>query len=91
MRQAICHVNDFMKLRGGASMSCSCRRPCTSASPCHRPSPPALPGSFWLTCAKNKADTPAETTALYGMAGTVEGKGQMTEIMNGFFDYLYSL
>ena len=41
--------------------------------------------------ARSKAGTTAETTALYGMAGTVEGNRQMTEIMCGFFDYLYSL
>jgi hypothetical protein len=41
--------------------------------------------------ARKSAGTTAETTALYGMAGTVEGNRQMTEIMYGFFDYLYAL
>ena len=33
----------------------------------------------------------AETTALYGLAGTIEGNQQITELIFGFFDYLYSI
>ena len=38
-----------------------------------------------------KAGTVAETTALYGLAGTLEGNQQVTEMVFGLFDYLYSV
>jgi len=41
--------------------------------------------------AKAKAGTVAETTALYGLAGTLEGNRQVTELIYGVFDYLYSV
>ena len=41
--------------------------------------------------AKSKAGTVAETTALYGLAGTLEGNQQVTEMVFGLFDYLYSV
>ena len=41
--------------------------------------------------AKTKAGTAAETTALYGLAGTLEGNQQVTELIYGVFDYLYSV
>ena len=41
--------------------------------------------------AKSKAGTVAETTALYGMAGTIEGNQQVTEMIFGYLDYLYSV
>lgn len=41
--------------------------------------------------AKSKAGTVAETTALYGLAGTIEGNQQVTELVFGLFDYLYSV
>ena len=41
--------------------------------------------------AKSKAGTVAETTALYGLAGTVEGNQQVTELIYGVFDHLYSV
>jgi glutamate/tyrosine decarboxylase-like PLP-dependent enzyme len=44
-----------------------------------------------LDYAKSNAGTVAETTALYGMAGTLEGNQQITELVFGFFDYLYSV
>jgi glutamate/tyrosine decarboxylase-like PLP-dependent enzyme len=44
-----------------------------------------------LDYAKSNAGTVAETTALYGMAGTIEGNQQITELVFGFFDYLYSV
>ena len=39
--------------------------------------------------AKSKAGTVAETTALYGLAGTLEGNQQVTEMIRGLFDHLY--
>jgi glutamate/tyrosine decarboxylase-like PLP-dependent enzyme len=41
--------------------------------------------------AKSKSGTVADTTALYGMAGTLEGNQQVTELIYGVFDYLYSV
>ncbi len=41
--------------------------------------------------ARSKAGTVAETTALYGLAGTVEGNQQVAELIYGVFDYLYSV
>jgi glutamate/tyrosine decarboxylase-like PLP-dependent enzyme len=41
--------------------------------------------------ARSKAGTVAETTALYGLAGTLEGNQQVTELIFGVFDYLYSV
>lgn len=41
--------------------------------------------------ARSKAGTVAETTALYGLAGTVEGNQQVAELIFGVFDYLYSV
>ena len=44
-----------------------------------------------LDYAGANAGTVAETTALYGLAGTIEGNQQVTELVFGFFDYLYSV
>ncbi len=41
--------------------------------------------------AQTKVGTAAETTALYGLAGTLEGNQQVTELIYGVFDYLYSV
>ncbi len=41
--------------------------------------------------AKSKTGTVAETAAIYGLAGTVEGNQQVTELIYGVFDYLYSV
>jgi glutamate/tyrosine decarboxylase-like PLP-dependent enzyme len=41
--------------------------------------------------AKSKAGTVAETTALYGLAGSLEGNQQVTELVFGLFDHLYSV
>ncbi len=44
-----------------------------------------------VSYAKSKAGTVAKTTALYGLAGTMEGNEQVTELIFGFFDYLYAV
>ena len=93
----IYHLNDFMKTRGWRfnvlqlppALHFCVTMPQTFA--------PGVAGQFLadlregVAYARDKAGTTAETTALYGMAGTVEGNRQMTEIMYGFFDYLYAL
>ena len=41
--------------------------------------------------ARSKAGTVAETAALYGLAGTIEGNQQVAELIYGVFDHLYSV
>lgn len=41
--------------------------------------------------ARSKAGTVAQTTALYGLAGTMEGNQQVKEMILSLFDYLYSV
>ncbi len=41
--------------------------------------------------AKTKEGEVAETTALYGIAGSIEGNQQVTELMYGFLDHLFSV
>jgi glutamate/tyrosine decarboxylase-like PLP-dependent enzyme len=41
--------------------------------------------------AKTKKGTTAETTALYGLAGTLEGNQAVNEILCGVFDLMYSI
>jgi sphinganine-1-phosphate aldolase len=41
--------------------------------------------------AKSKEGEVAQTTALYGMAGSIEGNKQMTEIVFGVLDHLFSV
>jgi glutamate/tyrosine decarboxylase-like PLP-dependent enzyme len=41
--------------------------------------------------ARSKAGTMAATTALYGVAGSLEGNQQIVEMIYGLFDYLYGV
>ena len=41
--------------------------------------------------ARSKAGTVADTTALYGVAGSLEGNQQIVEMIYGLFDYLYGV
>lgn len=41
--------------------------------------------------AKSKSGTVAETTALYGMAGTVESNQIVSELLYGYLDYFYTV
>jgi len=41
--------------------------------------------------AKEKAGTPAETAAIYGIAGSLEGNQAVTEMVFGLFDHLYAV
>ena len=91
------HVNDFMKTRGW-------RFNCLQLPPalhfCITMPQTSLPGvaEKWVqdlqegvVYAKEKSGTQAETTAIYGLAGTPEGNQQVTEMVLGVFDYLYSI
>jgi glutamate/tyrosine decarboxylase-like PLP-dependent enzyme len=93
----IYHVNDFMKTKGW-------RFNCLQLPPAMHFCV-TMPQTFvpdvakhmirdlkeGVEYAKSKAGTTAQTTALYGLAGTIEGNEQVTELVFGFFDYLYAV
>ena len=91
------HINDFMKSRGWRFNVLQLPPALHFCVTMPQTFTPGIAGEFLkdlregVTYALAKSGTTAETTALYGMAGTVEGNRQMTDIMYGFFDYLYSL
>ena len=93
----IYHVNDFMKNRGWRFNVLQLPPALHFCVTMPQTFTPGVAGQFLadlregVAYARDKAGTTAETTALYGMAGTVEGNRQMIEIMFGFFDYLYAL
>lgn len=91
------HVNDFMKTKGW-------RFNCLQLPPamhfCVTMPQTAVGGiaermisdlKEGVEYAKSRAGTVADTTALYGLAGTLEGNEQITELVFGFFDYLYTV
>jgi len=93
----IYHVNDFMQTKGW-------RFNCLQLPPamhfCVTMPQTAVPDiaermasdlKEGVEYAKSKAGTVAQTTALYGLAGTLEGNEQVTELVFGYFDYLYSV
>jgi len=93
----IYHVNDFMKARGW-------RFNCLQLPPAMHFCV-TMPQTFvadianrmirdlkeGIDYAKSKAGTVANTTALYGLAGTIDGNEQVTELVFGYFDYLYDI
>ena len=91
------HINDFMKTRGWR-FNCLQLPPalhfCVTL-PQTRVS--ALGAEFendlaeGVAHAKQKAGTPAESSALYGMAGTVDGNQQVTDLLCGVFDHMYNI
>jgi glutamate/tyrosine decarboxylase-like PLP-dependent enzyme len=93
----IFHVNDFMKTRGWR-FNCLQLPPgmhfCVTMPQTFVPD---IAGRLiadlqdGVAYAKSKAGTVAETTALYGLAGTVDGNQQVTELVFGLFDHLYAV
>jgi glutamate/tyrosine decarboxylase-like PLP-dependent enzyme len=91
------HVNDFMKTRGWR-FNCLQLPPgmhfCVTMPQTFVPD---IAGRLiadlqeGVAYAKSKAGTVAETTALYGLAGSVDGNQQVTELVFGLFDYLYAV
>jgi len=93
----IYHVNDFMKTRGWRfnplqlppAMHFCVTMPQTFV--------PGVAEMFaddlkeGVACAKEKAGTPAETAAIYGVAGSLEGNQAVTEMVFGLFDHLYAV
>ncbi len=91
------HVNDFMKTRGWR-FNCLQLPPgmhfCVTMPQTFVPDIAGrLIGDLQegVVYAKSKAGTVAETTALYGLAGSVDGNQQVTELIFGVFDYLYAV
>ena len=91
------HINDFMKTRGW-------RFNCLQLPPAlhfcvtlPQTRVPGLGSEFaadlaeGVAYAKQKAGTPAESSALYGLAGTVDGNQQVTDLLCGVFDYMYGV
>ena len=93
----IYHINDFMKTRGW-------RFNCLQLPPgmhfCVTMPQTFVPGVAekltndlreGVAYAKTKVGTPAETAAIYGLAGSLEGNQAVTEMVYGVFDHLYSV
>ena len=91
------HINDFMKTRDW-------RFNCLQLPPamhfCVTMPQTFVPGiaesliddlKAGVEYAKSNVGTVAQTTALYGLAGSTEGNQQMTELVFGLFDYLYAV
>jgi sphinganine-1-phosphate aldolase len=91
------HVNDFMKTRGW-------RFNCLQLPPamhfCVTMPQTFVPGIAdrytedlreGVAYAKTKAGTVADTTAVYGVAGSLEGNMAVTEMVYGVFDHLFAV
>jgi sphinganine-1-phosphate aldolase len=91
------HINDFMKTRGWRfnvlqlppALHFCITMPQTFVADVAERFLEDL--SAGVEYARSKAGTVAETTALYGLAGTLEGNQQVTELIYGVFDYLYAV
>jgi len=91
------HINDFMKTKGWrfnvlqlpSALHFCVTMPQTAAESVAERFLEDLHAG--VDYARSKAGTVAETTALYGLAGTIEGNQQVREMVFGFFDYLYSV
>jgi glutamate/tyrosine decarboxylase-like PLP-dependent enzyme len=91
----IYHVNDYMKTKGWR-YNCLQLPPglhfCVTMPQTFVPNIAAqMIGDLkaGVTYAESKAGTVAETTALYGLAGSIEGNQQVTELVYGLFDHLF--
>ncbi|MCU0599679.1 MAG: aspartate aminotransferase family protein [Desulfobacterales bacterium] len=91
------HVNDFMKIKGW-------RFNCLQLPPAlhfcvtlPQTLMPGLAGEFvedlnaGVQYAKNNAGKPAQSSALYGLAGSAEGNQAVNDLLCGVFDHMYSI
>ncbi len=91
------HINDFMKIRGW-------RFNCLQLPPalhfCVTLPQTRINGLTQQFCkdlkdsvqyAKNNIEKPAQSSALYGMAGTLEGNRLVNELLCSVFDFMYSV
>ncbi len=91
------HINDFMKTRGWR-FNCLQLPPALHFCVTLPQTRVAGLGAQFaddlaegVSYAKQNAGTPAQSSALYGLAGTVDGNQQVTELLCGVFDYMYSI
>jgi sphinganine-1-phosphate aldolase len=90
------HINDFMKTKGWRFNALQLPPALHFCVTMPQTFSNNMPGRFLkdlqdgVDYAKDKAGTVAETTALYGLAGTLEGNQQVTEMVFGYLDYLYT-
>lgn len=91
------HMNDFMKTKGwrfNALQLPPALHFCVTLPQTYSDN---MPDRFLkdlhasVDYAKEKAGTVAETTALYGLAGTIEGNQQVKEMVFAYLDYLYAV
>jgi len=91
------HVNDFMKTRGWrfnvlqlppALHFCVTMPQTTVPNIAERLIKDLRSG---VQYAQSKSGLPSETSALYGVAGSVEGNQMMSELLYGFLDYFYTV
>ncbi|MEW6184609.1 MAG: aspartate aminotransferase family protein [Thermodesulfobacteriota bacterium] len=91
------HVNDFMKTRGWRFNVLQLPQALHFCLTLPQTSVDGIAERFisdlkeGVGYAKRMAGTVAQTTALYGLAGTMEGNQQVREMVLGVFDYLYSV
>ena len=91
------HINDFMKTRGW-------RFNCLQLPPalhfCVTLPQTRVKGlgeefrkdlAAGVDYAKQKVGSPAQSSALYGLAGTVDGNQQVSELLCGVFDHMYAI
>ncbi len=96
-RVDVFHVNDFMKTRGWRfnvlqlppALHFCVTMPQTFATDVAKKWDTDLREG--VAYAKEKEGTPAETAAIYGLAGNSEGNQAVSEMVLGVFDYLYSI
>jgi glutamate/tyrosine decarboxylase-like PLP-dependent enzyme len=91
------HINDFMKTRGWRFNVLQLPPALHFCVTMPQTFVPDVAESFLadlregVAYAASRTGTTAETTALYGMAGTLEGNRQVTEMIFGALDYLYAV
>lgn len=91
------HVNDFMKIRGWRFNVLQLPPALHFCVTLPQTNVPGLADRFLsdlregVAYARANADKPAETAALYGIAGSVDGNRQVTELVHGLFDHLFAV
>ncbi len=91
------HINDFMKTRGWRFNVLQLPPALHFCVTLPQTRVPHLAEQFaadlkeGVAYAKTRSGTPAETSALYGMAGTPQGNQVMSDLLYDFLDYFYTV
>jgi len=91
------HVNDFMKTRGWRFNVLQLPPALHFCVTLPQTNVPGLADRLLsdlregVAYARANAGKPAETAALYGIAGSVDGNRQVTELVHGLFDHLFAV